>query len=77
MTRMKIELSMSYDCSQSDMDMIRDAVMRRVEGMLELGDFNLLDEEDGVQYPPRRWEVNVVWEEAHGQECAKGTGEET
>lgn len=63
MTRMKIELSMSYDYSQSYMDEIRDAVRRRVEGMLELGDFNLLDEEDGVQYPPRGWEVSVVWEE--------------
>lgn len=62
MKRMKIAISMSYDCKESDKDLIRDAVMARVEGMLELGDFDLLDEEEEVRYAPHGWEVEVVWE---------------
>lgn len=61
--KMKVEISVGYECDESAMRGIQSGLINRVEGMLQLGDFDFLDEEGNVKYAPHGWEVNVLVED--------------
>lgn len=65
---MKMEITVAYACNESEMDDVLERVRKRAEGMLELGDFDLMNEAMGdgsecVEYSAKGWSVQAKWEE--------------